>query len=132
MRLGAWLVTILPYPVAFGIVAFRAPSVWGPFELAAVGLLWSSLLLVTRARLQLGDAFSVRARASKLVTEGLYSRIRNPIYVFGTLHVLAIAMLLGRPEPYIAVALLVVIQLVRARRESEVLEARFGDEYRAY
>ena len=37
------------------------------------------------ARHQLGDSFAVRAEAKKLVTHGIYSKIRNPIYIFGGL-----------------------------------------------
>jgi protein-S-isoprenylcysteine O-methyltransferase Ste14 len=37
------------------------------------------------ARHQLGESFAVRAKAKKLVTHGLYSKIRNPIYLFGGL-----------------------------------------------
>ena len=34
------------------------------------------------ARLQLGNSFAVTPQAKELVSLGLYSRIRNPIYVF--------------------------------------------------
>ena len=56
----------------------------------AVGLAIAlpALLLLMTARVQLGRAFSVRAKASNLVTTGLYSRIRNPIYVFSALAIL--------------------------------------------
>ena len=37
------------------------------------------------ARWQLGDAFSLTAKAQHQVTRGLYSKIRHPIYVFGML-----------------------------------------------
>ncbi len=37
------------------------------------------------ARIQLGRSFSIRAKATELVTHGIYSKIRNPVYVFGTL-----------------------------------------------
>jgi Phospholipid methyltransferase len=35
------------------------------------------------ARYQLGRSFSVKTEAHELVTAGLYSKIRNPIYVLG-------------------------------------------------
>ena len=50
---------------------------------AVIGL--PSLALLVLARLELGSSFSVRPKAQTLVTHGLYSRIRNPIYVFGGL-----------------------------------------------
>jgi protein-S-isoprenylcysteine O-methyltransferase Ste14 len=37
------------------------------------------------ARHQLGASFAVRAEATKLVTHGIYSKIRNPICLFGGL-----------------------------------------------
>lgn len=36
------------------------------------------------ARWQLGRSFSVRPEARQLVTWGLYSRLRHPVYVFGS------------------------------------------------
>jgi protein-S-isoprenylcysteine O-methyltransferase Ste14 len=38
-------------------------------------------ILFVTARLQLGKAFSVTPQARELVTLGLYSQIRNPIYI---------------------------------------------------
>jgi hypothetical protein len=39
--------------------------------------------LIGIARFQLGKSFAIKAEAHELVTRGLYSKIRNPIYVFG-------------------------------------------------
>jgi len=59
---------------------------WGPpwtvARIAGLAIGIPCLLLLALARVQLGRAFSVQAKASTLVTSGLYSRIRNPIYVF--------------------------------------------------
>src|SRR5665213_3469936 len=80
------------------VVAVFAPI----FLVHACGLPWTvprivgfaiavpSFLLLVLARIQLGRAFSVQAKASVLVTSGLYSRIRNPIYVFGGLTIAGI------------------------------------------
>jgi protein-S-isoprenylcysteine O-methyltransferase Ste14 len=85
------------------------------------------------ARHQLGDSFAVRAEAKKLVTHGIYSRIRNPIYLFGGL---AFAGAFVALRWYIWTAAFVIFNLVgqlfRAKREEQVLTAAFGDEYRAY
>jgi protein-S-isoprenylcysteine O-methyltransferase Ste14 len=80
----------------------------------------------------LGAAFSVRAKAKKLVTTGIYSRIRNPIYVFGELLLIGASMLVERWEILLLVAVLVPLQMVRARREARVLAAAFGEEYARY
>jgi protein-S-isoprenylcysteine O-methyltransferase Ste14 len=80
----------------------------------------------------LGAAFSLRAKATRLVTTGLYARIRNPIYVSGCFFFLGLAMFL--PAWWLLLTLIVVVpmQIVRSRREAAVLEATFGEEYRRY
>lgn len=85
------------------------------------------------ARAQLGDSFSARPKAHKLVTTGLYSKIRNPIYLFGTLAVISICF--GMHWYWVGGAILVVSligQTRRARAEARVLEAAFPEEYRQY
>jgi protein-S-isoprenylcysteine O-methyltransferase Ste14 len=84
------------------------------------------------ARYQLGKSFSIKPEAHALVTTGLYSKIRNPIYVFGLLMFTGVALVLQRPVLWFLLVLLVVMQTVRARREAQVLEAAFGDQYREY
>jgi len=82
------------------------------------------------ARLQLGKSFSVTAQARELVTTGLYSKIRNPIYFFGLLTLSGMVIYLGRYWFLLAVPALAGLQYWRVRAESAVLEAKFGDGYR--
>jgi protein-S-isoprenylcysteine O-methyltransferase Ste14 len=105
---------------------------WTPHRIAGVAIAAPALLLLVVARLQLGSAFSVRPMASTLVTTGLYSRLRNPIYLFGSIFVIGLSILIGMPWFLLILAVIVPMQIFRSRREAEVLEARFGDEYRAY
>ena len=91
-----------------------------------------AFILWMLARYQLGDSFSVRAEAKKLVTHGIYSKIRNPIYVFGGLAFVGEFVALGW---YVWTAVLVIIncgQYFRIKREEQVLAEAFGDGYRAY
>jgi protein-S-isoprenylcysteine O-methyltransferase Ste14 len=105
---------------------------WPPLRIAGAVITLASLSLVAAARIQLGRAFSVRAKATRLVTTGLYARIRNPIYISGCFFFLGLAMFI--PAWWLLLLLIVVIpmQIVRSRREAAVLEATFGDEYRRY
>jgi protein-S-isoprenylcysteine O-methyltransferase Ste14 len=105
---------------------------WPPLRIAGGVIALAALSLIAVARIQLGRSFSIRARATRLVTTGLYSRIRNPIYVFGCFFFLGLAMFV--PAWWLLLALIIVIpmQIVRARREAAVLEATFGEEYRRY
>jgi protein-S-isoprenylcysteine O-methyltransferase Ste14 len=105
---------------------------WPPLRIAGAIIALTSLSLIAVARIQLGHAFSVGARATRLVTTGLYSRIRNPIYISGCFFFLGLAMFI--PAWWLLILLIVVIpmQIVRARKEAAVLEAAFGEEYRRY
>lgn len=95
--------------------------------LAAVGLIgWVT------ARLQLGKSFSIRPKATELVTHGIYSKIRNPVYVSGTVFLVGLILWMGRPIWLLVMSILVPMQVTRARKEAAVLEAKFGDAYRAY
>lgn len=105
---------------------------WTAMRIAAVILGLPSLVLLILARIELGGAFSVRPKAQALVTRGLYSRIRNPIYFFGALTIVALFLYIRQPLGISLLAVLVPLQMYRARQEEKVLEAKFGEEYRQY
>jgi protein-S-isoprenylcysteine O-methyltransferase Ste14 len=62
----------------------------------------------------------------------LCSRIRNPIYLFGGLVTAGVLVWTGRPILLLILVALIPIQIVRARKESQVLEEKFGNEYAEY
>lgn len=95
--------------------------------LAVVGVSFIAL-----ARYQLGRSFSVQAEARALVTAGIYSKVRNPIYVFGAVMMTGLLLVVQKPVYWIALPVLIVGQTIRARREARVLEAAFGEAYREY
>ncbi len=96
----------------------------------AVGIVGVALWAL--ARIQLGKSFSVTAQARALVTTGLYSKIRNPIYFFAGVGYLGFFIAWGK---WIAIPGFLAgysLQMVRAHKEAKVLEAAFGDDYRRY
>lgn len=101
-------------------------------RIVGVGLMALGLGGWAAAQFQLGDSFSIRPEARALVTRGIYSRIRNPIYVFSMLLLTGVALFFGHPEFLILLLILIPVQIVRARAEARVLEAKFGEEYREY
>ncbi|MFZ0314000.1 MAG: isoprenylcysteine carboxylmethyltransferase family protein [Candidatus Korobacteraceae bacterium] len=105
---------------------------WNAMRYIGTVLTVAGISMVAVARCQLGKSFSARAEAHELVTHGLYSKIRNPIYVFGNLYVAGLLLVLQQPILVIVLAILIIVQAVRARREARVLEAAFGDAYRQY
>lgn len=95
-------------------------------------LLILGFVLWKAARFQLGKSLAVTAQAKQLVTHGLYSKIRNPIYVFGSCVIAGLVLVLGRPIWLLVFLAIIPMQIWRAKKESQVLEAKFGDEYRNY
>jgi protein-S-isoprenylcysteine O-methyltransferase Ste14 len=105
---------------------------WNMTRYIGTALVAVGISFIAIARYQLGRSFSVKAEAHKLVTTGLYSKIRNPIYVFGIVMIAGMILILGRPVGWLVLAAAIVGQTIRARREARVLEAAFGDAYREY
>jgi protein-S-isoprenylcysteine O-methyltransferase Ste14 len=118
------------YLVWFGWVAAHpqdSARYWAALVIAAAAFaFWIT------ARVQLGNAFSVAAKAKYLVTTGLYSKIRNPVYFFGHIAIVATAVAWGKWIWIVLPVLAIPMQMIRAYREQQVLEAAFGDEYRRY
>jgi protein-S-isoprenylcysteine O-methyltransferase Ste14 len=105
---------------------------WTPMRTAGVVIGLPSLALLVLARIELGSSFSVRPKAQILVTHGLYSRIRNPIYVFGGLVVAGVLLYINKPRALWLFVAIIPLQIYRARQEEKILQARFGDEYQQY
>lgn len=84
------------------------------------------------SRVQLGDSFSIGAKANKLVTHGIYSKIRHPVYVFSVLACVGLVLATGIHYLWFVVFGLVILELVRIRAEEKVLTQKFGEEYEAY
>jgi protein-S-isoprenylcysteine O-methyltransferase Ste14 len=113
-------------------LVFSRPGPWDLQRGIGTVLVVMGIAGIAAARYHLGKSFAVRAEAHQLVTNGVYSKIRNPIYVFGVVMLAGFVLVLHRPVLWFAVAAIVIMQLVRARREATVLEAAFGDAYREY
>jgi protein-S-isoprenylcysteine O-methyltransferase Ste14 len=113
---------------ALGVVAGQGTTLsYVALSLSAVcAVLW------VLARWQLGDAFSVAPEARRLVTGGLYSKIKHPIYVFGTLAFLFVVLALQGWLALVIWAVVILIQVRRATREERVLLETFGEEYATY
>jgi len=106
---------------------------WTPRHIAGLALIILGYAGWLTARVQLRDFFTARAEARGLVTTGIYSKIRNPIYVFGLLLFLGVVLYLAAPWwCLLFLALIIVMQVWRAHNEARVLEAKFGDAYRQY
>ena len=132
MKRSALSITIVSLlGIAYLIYRFAHPP-WTALRIAGLALMFPALALLIAARAQLGDSFSLTPQARQLVTRGIYSRIRNPIYVFSGIAVAGLILFLERPYWFLVLGPVLVVQVFRARAEARVLEERFGEEYRQY
>jgi protein-S-isoprenylcysteine O-methyltransferase Ste14 len=113
-----------------GMYAAKLP--WTAWRIVGMAITVPAFVLFVAARIELGRAFSVRAKATTLVTTGIYSRIRNPIYFFGAVMILGIIIWTGRAWLLLVFAVLIPLQVVRSRKEERVLTEKFGAEYLDY
>jgi len=124
--------TLFVGAVLFVSIWQHPPSEWTTRRIMGICLLGVGFVLWTVARFQLGSSFAITAQARQLVTHGIYSRIRNPIYVFGSCMIAGMILVLGRPVWLLIFVPVIPLQLWRARKEAQVLEGKFGEEYRRY
>lgn len=70
---------------------------------------------------------------TKLVTDGIYAHVRNPMYFGMTALLLALGLALANDWLIICAAIfLLILHFGVVRREERFLEQIFGDEYTAY
>jgi protein-S-isoprenylcysteine O-methyltransferase Ste14 len=134
MNLNRGVIFVIVAPlagIAILIYEFAHPP-WTAMRITGLVLMLPAIALLTIARIQLGNSFSVSPQAKNLITHGIYSRIRNPIYVFGAFVFAGLFLFLERPLLLLLLVPVLILQITRARAEARVLEEHFGDEYRRY
>jgi protein-S-isoprenylcysteine O-methyltransferase Ste14 len=130
-RLRGWI----PMPLyALTLLTFdRDPArVW---ELVCgIGLALAGVVLRGWARIHIGRSSDTRRlHARRLVSSGPYALVRNPLYVGNMAIACGLALLIGAGAWAGLLGLALALHYGRvARAEEHMLEARFGDEYRAY
>ena len=125
---------VLQFCVALLVLALASfrPGVWNTARWAGLIIAILAAIPLFVVRYQLGKSFSVTPQARELVTHGIYSKIRNPIYVFSTLFVIGLLLALQIPRALVFVPILIAVQLLRAHREAKVLQDKFGNAYQEY
>lgn len=118
--------------LGFATFVFRQGSRDDIRFLFGMGIAASAVCLWTLARLQLGKSFSVKARAHKLVTSGLYSKFRHPVYLFAGFAFAGLFIAWGKLVPSLCWLAVYSLQLLRVRKEEKVLDEAFGEEFRQY
>ena len=110
----------------------RKDQPWTVLRIAGAILAVVGYSTFVTARLQLGKSFAVTPQAKELVTHGLYSRIRNPIYVFVDVMIFGLILALHLYWLFAFFPILVAMHVLRAHREAKVLREKFGQAYLDY
>ncbi len=91
-----------------------------------------ALIIWWAGKIELGQSFAWLPKAKKLVTTGIYSWIRHPIYIGICLMLVSWSFLLNYMPLYIFTLLTIIFSVLRARAEEEVLLKKFGKDYLNY
>jgi protein-S-isoprenylcysteine O-methyltransferase Ste14 len=122
---GTWL--------NFADLPFSVPSA---FYFVGTAFFMISIWLLHRSHADLGESWSPIiecASHQQLVTDGVYKRIRHPIYGAHVLWGIAQALLLPNLiAGQLALVLVLAVMALRIPREEQTMLDRFGDEYRQY
>jgi protein-S-isoprenylcysteine O-methyltransferase Ste14 len=117
------------------VVIYSAPWTWLPAAvLFATGILTYRSASAHFSWSQLGGLPEVHAgnQQQRLVTEGIRSRIRHPIYLGHLCEMLAWSIGTGLAVCWLLTVIAIVTGAVMIRMEDAELEKRFGEEYRNY
>lgn len=122
----------VPVMYLFGSAAFFMLAIFlvsaRPSMIFGALITFVSCILWIIARVQLGDA----PAEGRLVTSGLYSELRHPIYYFSTAALLGVAVFMWISELFIAAMLLAAFQFVRIQYEEQALVKKLGRRYKRY
>jgi len=111
----------------YGLLLFPRAAPDALWDAAALALLVAGHFLCAVTLAQLGRSFSVMPEARTLVTAGLYSRIRHPLYMAEAVATLGVFLQYRSLGAALLVAAQFAVQLWRMHEEEKVLDAQFPD-----
>ena len=131
--------------LAFGVFLIRKPVLSIEFGTKPLLVILAAALFVFAFVLRIRISKQLKTRVltglpelapekydNRLVTEGIYGRIRHPRYIQLALAFFAYALLGNYLAVYVVFAVSLLWVLMVARVEEKELLERFGDEYRRY
>ena len=117
---------------------FMPVLVLAPYPWNAIGLIPLAMgiilnLVAGRVLMKLGNTIRPLEPPQRLVTGSIYRFSRNPMYLGMVLMLTGAAILLGTLTPFIIIPIfMIAMDRVFVCREEDLLEARFGDEWKDY
>lgn len=102
------------------------------YHLLGIGITLVSFAFWITARVQLGNAFSIAPKSKFIVKNGLYRKLRHPVYYFSISAVTGLVIFTWQTALLTPLIALLVIEAVRIRKEEALLTTSFGSEYQTY
>ncbi len=120
----------------FAVPAFaRAEPAYAALRWLAAGGAIVAFVLTLRCHAQMGRSWRMdvsEAHKTSLVTDGIYSRVRHPIYALQVLLMLCTAVVLPAPWMIAVAAVHVALVTLKAANEERFLLATHGATYAEY
>jgi protein-S-isoprenylcysteine O-methyltransferase Ste14 len=112
----------------------RATAAYAGARWIAAAVAVGCLLLTIQCWRRMGRDWrmDISDRNTSLITDGLFARVRHPIYAFSIALMIATAVVLPSAPMLVVAALHVVLMNVKARSEEAHLARLHGDAYRRY
>jgi protein-S-isoprenylcysteine O-methyltransferase Ste14 len=140
-RLAVLAIVIVAFTILFGpwlrssVIAGRfVPNLPG-IKYSGIFLVWLGIGIAMWARYHLGEYWSARITIKvdhKLIDSGPYAYIRHPIYSGILLALIGTALAVGNWRGVIAFFLILVVYVLKARREESLLTRELGETYQEY
>lgn len=117
-----------------GLPAFAQDHVYGVLRWVAATIAVLSLAVTIRCWARMGSDWRMDASASNtnLITDGLFARLRHPIYAFSMLLMLCTALIVPTLPMAIVAIVHITLMNLKARNEERHLLRTHGDAYRTY
>ncbi len=129
---------VLVWSLAFGILGYEALGVWQIFpwsvSLLGLALIWGAQTVIFVAQYQMGKTWRmcIDQEQKELVTGGLFSLMRNPIYACTIVITVGVFLLSPAPWSLWLICNAIVFVSIQARLEEQFLLNIHGETFRHY
>ncbi len=123
-------ITYLLLTVAY--FAISMPDKLESHHILGIVIALASFTLWLIARVQLGNAFSLAPKTKFVVKNGLYSKLRHPVYYFSISALIGISLFAASAWMLLPLLVLCALEALRIKKEEKLLTETFGAEYLDY
>lgn len=134
----ASILVVFIYALSANGYQYLGPITWlqqPMLVIVGMGLLLFSLLWITTAQIQMGNAWRIgidQSHQTELVQTGLFQLSRNPIFLGMRLNLLGLFLVLPNAVTLAVLILGDVLMQIQVRLEEEYLPQVHGERYRLY